>query len=552
MSTRHVAVSAGGAPFAWQQGGNVPPPSALAARVRRARPTDPALTWTANDGGFATGYVIERAPDDAGAPGAWAQAGIAPARATSWNDPALDCYRGYWYRVTARTPAGDSGRSPPVRVWTSGILRTFFNVDSIHMSASTGAGDFTKPMGYTPQFLLDSGINCVTSGFMASAIANNASLAQWQDNFHGAAGFPFYAKALLANRLLWLPTGDDLVRTQGAIDNSSGKLKSWGPLAVAEAVRTLAACAFPSGEPVAPYIAMCDESSTVIPPGRPNPPQAALYDITANIRAAAPRLELSWPCDGGTNSTGEAAILDRLRPWQTLPLADFGDVYSAASAWYVTDRPPGYSEAKAVACVPAQAAYVRDMGVPWVASEVPSGGDFGNINPDGSKSVVVGGWIPGGILGQTWAELAYGLTVIRFYAWDDPGTYNQRNFGTYPGQYSSGVTPQVNPGNWAVILISNLLMRRLETRFCGTPQPAPDWGPNFVTAERVTAQPFTADGGRVLWGVNATNSPQGVPGAPSGYGSGCYLASTGVSTDLSPSALAGTVLGPGEVAVFWN
>jgi hypothetical protein len=545
----YLLLSAGGRVLGWQ----VAPlplgaPSALSVSTTRVRPTDLTLAWVPTDGGQATSYAVERAPDVSGSPGAWAQVGTAARPATTFTDPALACYTPYWYRVKGVNRHGESGYSPAARCFTSGILRTLFNVAGINLGTNSGAGDFTRPMTPTAQLLRDAGINTLTSGFMGSAIAQNPSFAAWQVNFDGAGGFPRLRDTIIhadARGFYWLPVGDDLVRTQGALDASTG---TYGPQAVAYAVQALAAATLPSGEFAVQCVEMCDEANGVIPPAR-QPPQAKVYAVAANVRASAPRLQLGWPCDGGTNSTGEAAILALLRPWQTPPLADYGDVYSAASAWFVADDDggTGYTVARGLAAQVNQAAYVADIPAAWVSDLVPCGGDFGNVNADGSKTVVSSGWKPGVTLGSIWVELALGITTLRYYSWDDQASWNTRNPGTPGRQYTTGMTAQVQPANWACMSASNNLIARLESRICGTPGAAPAWGANFVTAQRTAA-----DGSKILWGVNATNSPQTVPAAPAGYANATKITADGGTTDMAPSALAGSTLQPGEPALFWN
>jgi len=74
-----------------------------------------SLYWNSSSG-FVQGYKIERAPDVAGAPGAWVQISKSAYGYTSHADLAVLPGSTYWYRVRAYSWVGDSAYSTPVRV----------------------------------------------------------------------------------------------------------------------------------------------------------------------------------------------------------------------------------------------------------------------------------------------------------------------------------------------------------------------------------------------------------------------------------------------------
>ena len=79
------------------------------------------LTWSdtsTNEDGF----KIERAPDNAGSPGAWAQVATVGANVTNYNDAGLVPNTTYWYRVRAYNVSGDSDYSNPASAITPPLL----------------------------------------------------------------------------------------------------------------------------------------------------------------------------------------------------------------------------------------------------------------------------------------------------------------------------------------------------------------------------------------------------------------------------------------------
>src|SRR5207237_400407 len=52
-----------------------------------------------------TGYLVERAPDNAGVAGTYAQVASIAANSTSWTNAGLSPTTAYWYRVRAAGPA---------------------------------------------------------------------------------------------------------------------------------------------------------------------------------------------------------------------------------------------------------------------------------------------------------------------------------------------------------------------------------------------------------------------------------------------------------------
>jgi hypothetical protein len=58
-----------------------------------------------------TGFTLERAPDNAGAPGTFAPIATLAANVTGYRDTARTAHTRYWYRVSATSPWGNSARS---------------------------------------------------------------------------------------------------------------------------------------------------------------------------------------------------------------------------------------------------------------------------------------------------------------------------------------------------------------------------------------------------------------------------------------------------------
>jgi len=76
------------------------------------------LSWTDNSSGE-TGYKIERALDNAGNPGTFAQIGTVGADVTTFQDAGLSPNTKYWYRVRAYNTCGDSAYSNVITASTT-------------------------------------------------------------------------------------------------------------------------------------------------------------------------------------------------------------------------------------------------------------------------------------------------------------------------------------------------------------------------------------------------------------------------------------------------
>jgi len=75
------------------------------------------VSWTDNADNE-TSYRLERAPDNAGAPGSFSLVATLGANATSYQNTALASSTSYWYRVRAQNSVGNSAWAPAVRVTT--------------------------------------------------------------------------------------------------------------------------------------------------------------------------------------------------------------------------------------------------------------------------------------------------------------------------------------------------------------------------------------------------------------------------------------------------
>ncbi len=75
------------------------------------------LSWTDNSNGEDS-FEIDRAPDNGGTPGTWAQIGTVTNNVTTYSDFGLNSSTPYWYRVRAFNSLADSDYSDPVVVTT--------------------------------------------------------------------------------------------------------------------------------------------------------------------------------------------------------------------------------------------------------------------------------------------------------------------------------------------------------------------------------------------------------------------------------------------------
>ena len=87
------------------------PPSGLSAT--EAYTNQIILTWTDNSQ-TEDGFKIERAPDNAGSPGAWSQIAVVATNVTTFSDTGLPLNTVFWYRVRAFNVSGDTAVSAPV------------------------------------------------------------------------------------------------------------------------------------------------------------------------------------------------------------------------------------------------------------------------------------------------------------------------------------------------------------------------------------------------------------------------------------------------------
>lgn len=88
----------------------VPPAAPGGLQATAAGTSRIDLQWTDNSTSE-TGFEVERAPDNNGAPGAFAAVGTAGLNATSYIDLSVSSARRYWYRVRAYNDGGSSAYS---------------------------------------------------------------------------------------------------------------------------------------------------------------------------------------------------------------------------------------------------------------------------------------------------------------------------------------------------------------------------------------------------------------------------------------------------------
>jgi len=101
----------GYSPYCNQASAATPPlaaPSGLVLHILSA--SQISLTWT-DDSTAEDGFSIERAPDNGGAPGTWAQVATVTANITNYTDTGLTEVTKYWYRLRAYNAGGYSGYS---------------------------------------------------------------------------------------------------------------------------------------------------------------------------------------------------------------------------------------------------------------------------------------------------------------------------------------------------------------------------------------------------------------------------------------------------------
>ncbi|MGD1017869.1 MAG: fibronectin type III domain-containing protein [Verrucomicrobiia bacterium] len=112
-------------------------PSNLTATTVSTNQINLSWTDTAND---ENGFLIERAPDNGGVPGAWAQIASVGTNVTTYNDIGLASNTTYWYRVRAYNAGGDSDYSNQASATTlllmapSGLTATAISTNQINLS----------------------------------------------------------------------------------------------------------------------------------------------------------------------------------------------------------------------------------------------------------------------------------------------------------------------------------------------------------------------------------------------------------------------------------
>jgi T5SS/PEP-CTERM-associated repeat protein len=113
--------SAGDSVYTTAVSGTIPlpptAPSALGAIPFSSTRID--LAWTDNAGNE-NGFKVERAPDNSGAPGSFAEIATTLFNVTSYSDIGLVAATKYWYRVRAFNTGGDSGYSNQTNATTAG------------------------------------------------------------------------------------------------------------------------------------------------------------------------------------------------------------------------------------------------------------------------------------------------------------------------------------------------------------------------------------------------------------------------------------------------
>ena len=113
------------------------PPSNLAATAVSENQIN--LSWIGDPSGE-SGFLVERAPDNGGVPGAWTQIASVGLTTTAYSDTGLSPNTTYWYRVRAYNGGGNSGYSnqagattPPVSA-PSGLTATGVASNQINLA----------------------------------------------------------------------------------------------------------------------------------------------------------------------------------------------------------------------------------------------------------------------------------------------------------------------------------------------------------------------------------------------------------------------------------
>ena len=130
----------GNSPYSNQASANTGPPSAPSGLMATAIATNQInLSWTDNSGDEA-GFLIERAPDNAGTPGPWTQAASVSTNVIAYSNTALTENTKYWYRVRAYKASGNSPYSNQASATTapptapSVLIATTVSTNQIRLS----------------------------------------------------------------------------------------------------------------------------------------------------------------------------------------------------------------------------------------------------------------------------------------------------------------------------------------------------------------------------------------------------------------------------------
>jgi hypothetical protein len=129
-----------------------PPPAPTALVPTIVSSAQINLSWTDNANNE-TGFSIERAPDNGGTPGTFAQIGTVAANVTSYNNTGLTANTTYWYRVQAVNGVGSSAytnaisaATPPLPVPNapSGLALSAVSPTQINLSWTDNSADETS------------------------------------------------------------------------------------------------------------------------------------------------------------------------------------------------------------------------------------------------------------------------------------------------------------------------------------------------------------------------------------------------------------------------
>lgn len=139
------------------------------------------LTWTDNATNE-TSYVVERAPDNAGSPGAFASIASIAANSTSYSNTDLSANTRYWYRVRAANATDTSISSTPIQVATQAGPPAPTNLAALAASATTinltWTDNATVETGYTVERAPD---NAGVPGTFASIATLPANSVAYSD-----------------------------------------------------------------------------------------------------------------------------------------------------------------------------------------------------------------------------------------------------------------------------------------------------------------------------------------------------------------------------------